>query len=397
MKTLFAHDHRFFQQGSTMLSKNAFDAAVWDRYLEHTDELVVVARVFDLPTDADISKYGISSAPHVSFKHLPASHHWTNMLPYNQAQQKMNQEVSQVDAVIARLPSRIGTMAVKAAKKLGKPYAIEVVGDPVESYLHHGSKTLKLLAKRTGNRMKENISSCSHVLYVTQQDLQEKYPTTGMQRSASNVEIDTISEHIASAREARIHTQQNKIVKIGIIATLNTNYKGIDTAIEAMQLLQNSHPQTHLYILGPGNPDKWLQLAVNHHVAEAVRFCGILPAGEAVLNWLDTMDIYIQPSRTEGVPRALIEAMARGCAAVGSTAGGIPELLSPEYIHEIGNAHALADILSDLMQHPEKQIQQSKQNIAMAASYTKPVLQKRRAELFASFFDTVKNKERTLS
>lgn len=393
MKTLFAHDHRFFQTKDQVLSKNAFDAKVWERYLEHTDELIVTARIFNLPVDTDTSKFGISSAERVSFQHIPASHSWKNLLPYNQAQQKMNQEVAKVDAVIARLPSRIGTMAVKAAKKLDKPYMIEVVGDPVESYQHHGSKILKVLANHTGKTMKKNIARSSHVLYVTQRDLQEKYPTAGIQRGASNVEIHEIPANMAILREERRDAKLSDITKIGMIATLDTDYKGIDTAMEALHLLKQE--DTHLYILGPGNKEKWCQFAKAQGVADRVTFCGILPAGQAVLEWLDTLDIYIQPSRTEGVPRALIEAMARGCPAVGSVAGGIPELLSPEYTHEIANSKDLAEKITTLLDDPQKLVAQSKQNIATAAQYTQPILQKRRAELFTSFFDTVKVKEGT--
>lgn len=40
---------------------------------------------------------------------------------------------------------------------------------------------------------------------------------------------------------------------------------------------------------------------------------GVLPADQAVLDWLDEIDLYIQPSLTEGLPRAVIEAMDTGC------------------------------------------------------------------------------------
>lgn len=393
MKALFAHDHRFYKHEKQVLSRNAFDAQVWERYLEHVDELVVAARIFELAENEDVTKYGVSNRDRVTFEHIPASHSWRNMLPKNEAQRVMNQKVASVDAVIARLPSRIGTMAVNAAKAQGKPYFIEVVGDPVESYEHHGSKILKVLAKRTGKTMQKNIASASHVLYVTQNELQKKYPTMAEQAGASNVEINDISEDRQSLRAMKIEACHDRPLKIGMIATLTTDYKGIDTAMEAIRMLKNQPLNLELHILGPGDKTKWQAFAEQQGVSRAVVFCGTLPAGQAVLEWLDDMDIYIQPSRTEGVPRALIEAMARGCPAVGSVAGGIPELLSPEYTHEIANAKELSEILADLMQTPEKQLEQSKQNIATAAHYTKPILQKRRAVLFRSFFDTVQVKE----
>ncbi|MBC2324680.1 glycosyltransferase family 4 protein [Listeria booriae] len=394
MKALFAHDHRFYQSEAGMLSKNAFDAQVWERYLKHIDELIVMARVFELPAGAKSENYGVSSCDHVTFQHTPESHRWTNLLPKNKAQQAMDAQVATVDAVIARLPSRIGTMAVRAAKRRGKPYFIEVVGDPVESYKHHGSIILKLFAKHAGRMMKKNVASASHVIYVTNRDLQEKYPTNAEHTAASNVEIHDIPENMLEMRAAQIAMNHNRPKKIGMIATLETDYKGIDTAIEALQILKNKQQDAQLYILGPGDKTRWEELAQQHNVADRIVFCGILPAGQAVLNWLDELDLYIQPSRTEGVPRALIEAMARGCPAIGSVAGGIPELLSSEYTHEIANPHELAKKLSDLIQTPEKRQQQSQDNIKIAAQYAKPILEKRRAELFTSFFKTVDSKGR---
>ena len=58
--------------------------------------------------------------------------------------------------------------------------------------------------------------------------------------------------------------------------------------------------------------------------------------------------VYIQPSRIEGLPRALIEAMSRGCACVGSSVGGIPELLNNQYIHEVNDYNSLAVKIFDL-------------------------------------------------
>ena len=48
--------------------------------------------------------------------------------------------------------------------------------------------------------------------------------------------------------------------------------------------------------------------------------------------WLDSLDVYIQPSLQEGLPRALIEAMSRGLPCYGTRTGGIPELLPAECV-----------------------------------------------------------------
>jgi glycosyltransferase involved in cell wall biosynthesis len=44
---------------------------------------------------------------------------------------------------------------------------------------------------------------------------------------------------------------------------------------------------------------------------------------------LQLCDVYLQPSLWDGMPNALLEAMAAGCGCIGSDAGGIPEIITP--------------------------------------------------------------------
>ena len=44
---------------------------------------------------------------------------------------------------------------------------------------------------------------------------------------------------------------------------------------------------------------------------------------------LQLCDVYLQPSLWDGMPNALLEAMAAGCGCIGSDAGGIPEIIVP--------------------------------------------------------------------
>ena len=71
--------------------------------------------------------------------------------------------------------------------------------------------------------------------------------------------------------------------------------------------------------------------------------------GEGVRRALDAADLFVLPSLTEGLPRALLEAMAKGLPAVASAVGGIPELLPSEFLVPAGQAHQLAERIHRLM------------------------------------------------
>jgi len=111
---------------------------------------------------------------------------------------------------------------------------------------------------------------------------------------------------------------------IGCVCSL-TREKGVDVLLRAMGPLVQSYPQLQLCVVGDGPLRAELerearQLGVGEHVV----FAGIAPD---VRPWLAAFDLFVLPSRTEGTPRALLEAMAMGTAVVATRTGGTPEIV----------------------------------------------------------------------
>src|SRR5699024_4129738 len=119
-----------------------------------------------------------------------------------------------------------------------------------------------------------------------------------------------------------------------------------------------------------------------------------LPSGKAVNEWIDHLDLYIQPSRTEGLPRGLIEAMNRGCPAIGSRAGGIPELLETTVIHEPGDYKKLAFLIEFLIKNQKFYQKQSQRNIEQAKNYTSLYLKEKRYNFWKEFKKHMVNQAR---
>ncbi len=84
---------------------------------------------------------------------------------------------------------------------------------------------------------------------------------------------------------------------------------------------------------------------------------------------LDQADLFVLPSRQEGLPRALLEAMARALPAIGSTAGGIPELLPPEDLVAPADIGALAAKIAEVLTDPARLQAMSARNLAKARGY----------------------------
>ena len=121
-----------------------------------------------------------------------------------------------------------------------------------------------------------------------------------------------------------------------------------------------------------------------YNLQNEVLFAGMIPH-DKIFEYLDKIDIYIQPSKQEGLPRALIEAMSRACPCIGSKTGGIPELLDNKYIFPKGNVKVLEKILKNYSNY-DMNIQ-SKSNFQKAKEYERNRLNKRREEFYKEFIN----------
>jgi glycosyltransferase involved in cell wall biosynthesis len=81
-----------------------------------------------------------------------------------------------------------------------------------------------------------------------------------------------------------------------------------------------------------------------------------VPATREVAKWMRAIDIFALPSYSEAFSNALLEAMACGCAVIGSRIGGTPELIGANeergFLFQSGDANEFADKLAKLIADP---------------------------------------------
>jgi glycosyltransferase involved in cell wall biosynthesis len=134
---------------------------------------------------------------------------------------------------------------------------------------------------------------------------------------------------------------------IGTVCALRPE-KGLDTLIRAFATLHDLGAK--LVIVGSGSEEASLKaLCAELGVADA---CHFQPATTQVAEWLNKMDIFVLPSRSEALSNALMEAMACACCPVASRVGGNPELIDPGQngmLFQADNVRELSGILRDLL------------------------------------------------
>ena len=389
---MFAHDHRFIPLNGQVFSESQFDSSLWNRYLKHFGQVTVTAREGFIAKDKSIEKLVVSSRDNVDFKFIPNLSSLKNqILKRNQAFQLMKQYVQDVDAIIARLPSEIGLLAIEAAISQGKPWAVEVVGCHWDALWNYGAWQGKLYAPIAIYRMRRAITKAPYALYVTDGFLQHRYPCrNGHTINCSNVEIPTPLQSVLDQRIARIQSDRAKII-FGLIGTLRGKYKGIQTVMAALGQIRSQLPPFEFRILGAGNTKSWENTAAKYNVFDVTYFDGTLPGGEPVFHWLDNIDIYLQPSLQEGLPRALIEAMSRGCPAIASNVAGIPELLDDKNLINPGDANQLGKILQWVADNKDWRLQEAQRNWQRAGDYAQNILEERRDKFWQSFAEYAKD------
>jgi glycosyltransferase involved in cell wall biosynthesis len=170
------------------------------------------------------------------------------------------------------------------------------------------------------------------------------------------------------------------IVMVGMLKQL---YKAPDVLIDAVAQCVREGLDLRLLMVGDGQHRAELeQRALRIGLQGRVCFLGSIPAGQAVRDILDTADLFVLPSRQEGLPRALVEAMARGLPCIGSTVGGFAELLPPDDLVVPGDAAALAEKIRAIVTDPPRQAAMAARNLEHARDYQAERLRERRVQMY---------------
>ena len=292
----------------------------------------------------------------------------------------IEQIVSKVDACVVHVPSFIGDSVACVAKRLGKPYFTVVVGCAWDGYWNY-NWIGKLMAPFRYASLRKVQRDTSYSIYVTQEFLQRRYPTKGKSIGCSNVNISTGDASVLKRRMEHI-ANRSDVLKIATVAAVNVRYKGQEYVIRALGRLKKQGILMEYHLVGGGDNTFLKETANAYGVETQVIFHGLMPHDQ-ILSFLDEMDLYVQPSKQEGLPRALIEAMSRGCLSLGSRTAGIPELLPSRYVFRRGNVGEIVKMLSRVTQ--TDLYEQAQRNFEEAKLYDSAVLNKRRNDFMDEF------------
>lgn len=134
-------------------------------------------------------------------------------------------------------------------------------------------------------------------------------------------------------------------VVIGSVSVLRPE-KNLGLLLKAFAQLAPDHPDMRLLIAGDGPERKPLEdqckaLGIADRTVFYARTADVTPA-------LASIDVFVCPSLSEGLPNAVMEAMAYGCCVVVSDVGGCPELVTHEKTGLLFRSNDLEDLMVQL-------------------------------------------------
>ncbi|MCS6840430.1 MAG: glycosyltransferase family 4 protein [Roseiflexus sp.] len=381
MRVVVPLEHHFDRTPDGVVwTQTQFPYRFWQRYLEVFDQVRVVARVRDVPRAAP--DWQRADGRHVSFAAVPeyvGPRQYLLRLP--QILAAVRGVIGAEDAVILRVSSQIASLLYPSLRREGRPYGVEVVSDPYNVFApgavrHPLRPFFRWLFPY---QLRRQCAHAAAACYVTEHALQRRYPCPSFSVAASDVELP--DEAIVSApRPLRVPGAPFRLVFVGSLGQL---YKAPDVLLDAVALCVRAGVDLTLTLLGDGKHRPELEERARRlGIADRVVFRGQVTAGAAVRAALDAADLFVLPSRHEGMPRAMIEAMARALPCIGSTVGGIPELLPPEDLVPPGDAPALAERIREMLASPERMTQASARNLERARAFAESRLRERRLAFF---------------
>jgi glycosyltransferase involved in cell wall biosynthesis len=388
MKVLFVHDGPMMSNTTkTVFYGVHYTNEIVERYTYFGNEVTFLMRN-KVMEDKGASRFTQLTHPAFRFIEVPNFKSILTKFRQKKAKEIIELAVQDHDIIIVRLPSANGVIAKKIAEKLGKPVLVEVVAcvyDALWNYDWRG----KLLAHYKMYQYKKHIQSATHIIYVTEKFLQERYPTHGKSIGCSDVVLKQLDDTILEKRLHKIASNPSKLV-LGNLAAIDVPYKGQADVIKALKRLKEKGFSNFIYkIVGQGDPTRLTKLIETFDLKDQVEILGALPHGQ-VFGFIDSLDIYIQPSRVEGMPRAVIEAMSRACPVLASNLGGHPELLNQKALFEGGNIVDLEKLLKAFRKLPLKQW--AKENFNRALDFQSDILNQRRIDFYREVKHYAENK-----
>lgn len=371
---VFSLDKKYYlrKTGHTLLN----------RYLMVFDSILIASRtkiVSNISEFEDVSlELNSSSVKVLSIPFFQGPLEYSKV--YFKVQKRFRSVVGEYDYAIFRLPSTIAFVAAKYTIKRKIPFLVEVVANPYELYSQTNNILLKILMKLWDKQLKKACLYACGVSYVTEYTLQNRYPTNKNAYTTHYSSVELRDSFFFNARKGVSDKKEFIISHVSNpIKTLN---KGHLTVIKVVKKLIDKGYNVKAKFAGDGELVNFFYEEANKlGVKNNIEFVGLLNV-DNLNSFLIESDIMVFPSSSEGLPRAILEAMATGLPCLSTPVGGIPEIIDSSLLFEPDNIDGFADKTLEVLTDNYLYEQISKTNFIKSNEYKSELLNQKRKDFY---------------
>jgi len=380
--------HAYKREDGTVYTPSVHSYEFFKRYLKAFDEIEVVARLCDA-SDEETRNMIPLSGPGLSVCALPYFRGMKQIIKYlPKIINAIQKGKKRCNCIIYRVPQMESYLAWAFGGSIKKPFSVEVVADPT------GWTHVKGIAKILNiNMLKRMCRKANGATYETTEYLQRLYPPRAY--------IEGTSKYAFTTNYSSIHLEKKDILDpknynpiqrpfkiVHVSNAIDDDLKGHSTVINVTSKLKKAGHQIIVKFIGSGSAiDEFKLYAKQMDVEDCVKFIGRISRKQELLDTMHKCDVLLFPTRSEGLPRSVIEAMAVGLPVLSTPVAGIPELVERKYLKLPDDTEGFTEILLRLLENPDELNEMSIKNVKTAGKYTNEKLEIRRTE----FYDKLRN------
>lgn len=382
-KLLISCDDYIFRHNNNYYFKSLEWSDFYKRYLRVFDELRIANRVIDEP----VLKKGriLVDDPRIDVYPLPIFHGPLEYAKkYFSVGYAMKNAVKGCDAAILRLPSTVAQRLSKKVIKAGVPFALEIVFDACDGADTSNNLFEKILWRIIDRQMRKTCTKADGVACVTEQYLQRRYFSQKPNHFESHYSTLNLDKSFFSTARKYPEKEVLTIAHVDLQIGLHSR-KGTDIIIQAISKLKKEKSIiVNVKFAGEdwdNSTETILNYAAEYGVEGQVECVGLLSRTELTI-FLDEADLFVLPTKAEGLPRVIIEAIAKGLPTITTPASGNPELIDKEYLVPFYDVDTLAGKIERLVSDKEEYERVSQENYLHSLQYEGSLLQERRDKFY---------------
>lgn len=376
--------HRYNRVGNQYYTYTSYHADMWKEHLEVFDEVLLLDKANHLDEIPDGQKPVLTK--NVRFMEFPSKKGLSQLLALPTMFNIARKTVKMADVWNLHAPD-LGTLCLWFwAVVFNVPYMLELRGDQSMTFQYLKLRGIKFPRLVAGFQRFNYWLQRSNPLAIVSvaANYFDKYP------ARNNCKTYTISDNRIPESwygEKRVYTVNKKLWSIITVGRVEAQKNPIGTIRALAKLNEMGIKNWYFRWLGDGPlSNQVLKEIEKCNLQNQVEMLGFVKWDD-VFSLLDKSDIFLLNTVSEGLPRALVEGMARGLPAIAARVGGVPELLEGEDIFLPVDNDALANKMAEVLSDVNSLNSMSERNLKTAKKYASKIL----AEKKKSFYVSLKN------